>query len=305
MKILVTGGAGFIGSHIVDRYISDGHEVVVIDDLSTGFEKNLNSKAKFHKLDVRSKKAASLIQSEKPDIINHHAAQIDVRRSVKQPLFDAQVNILGLINLMEAVRKVGSVKKVIFASTGGAIYGDAKLIPTPEDYPAWPVSPYGVSKLTSEHYLHFYRTVYEIPFVSLRYGNVYGPRQNPHGEAGVVAIFCRKIIEGGQPVIYGDGKQTRDYVFIKDVVEANTSALNKTDGIYNIGTEKGTTVIAIFAALAKLLAPKTKEVHGPERQGEQRRSVLGCKKAKQDFGWEANVSLEEGLRETAEYFKNT
>ena len=304
MKILVTGGAGFIGSHVVDRYISDGHSVIVVDDLSTGRSENLSPDAQFHQLDIRSKEAAELIVKEKPEIINHHAAQIDLRRSVKEPLLDAEINILGLINLMEAAVKANSIKKVIFASTGGAIYGDAKVIPTAEDYPAWPVSPYGVAKLTSEHYLNYYQAIHKIPFISLRYGNVYGPRQNPEGEAGVVAIFSQKMMRGEQLIINGDGTQTRDYVYVSDIVDANQAALKREiSGIYNIGTGVETDVNTIFKKLAQVLAPDTKEVHGPEKEGEQRRSALNCAKAKSDFDWEAKVTLDEGLKKTAAFFK--
>lgn len=304
MKILVTGGAGFIGSHVVDRYISDGHNVIVIDNLSTGLIKNINPKAQFHKLDIRSQKAAELIKKTSPDILNHHAAQIDLRRSVKEPLFDAEINILGLLNLLEAAIKTKSVKKIILASTGGAIYGDAKITPTPEDYPAWPVSPYGVAKLTSEHYLHYYQNSFKLQFVSLRYGNIYGPRQNPEGEAGVVAIFCQAMLRGKQPVINGNGKQTRDYVYVSDVVDANSLVLkDAVTGIYNIGTGKETDVNTIFDKLAKLLASDMKKIHGPEKKGEQKRSVLDSSKAKEKFGWEAKISINVGLGKTAAYFK--
>ncbi|OGY17876.1 MAG: UDP-glucose 4-epimerase [Candidatus Chisholmbacteria bacterium RIFCSPHIGHO2_12_FULL_49_9] len=304
MKILVTGGAGFIGSHIVDRYITDGHQVLVIDDLSTGSEANLNRKVKFLKLDIRSKDAFNLVVAEKPEIINHHAAQIDLRRSVEEPLWDAEINILGLLNLMEGARQVKSVKKVIFASTGGAIYGDASIIPTPENYPAWPISPYGVAKLTCEHYLHYYQEVHGIPFVSLRYGNVYGPRQNPKGEAGVIAIFSGRLLSGEQPVISGDGKQTRDFVFVEDVVEANAKALSqKAKGINNIGTGKETDVTTIFDELRKQLAPTVKPLYGPVKKGEQRRSSLDSKKALKEFGWQPRTELRNGLEKTAEFFK--
>lgn len=304
MKILLTGGAGFIGSHVADRYLSDGHEVIILDDLSTGFEKNVNPGAEFHKLDIRAKETANLIGQVHPEVINHHAAQIDLRRSVADPMLDAQINILGLLNIMEAAVKTGSLKQIIFASTGGALYGDADLIPTPEDYPARPVSPYGVAKLTGEHYLHYYHTAFGIPYTVLRYGNVYGPRQNPEGEAGVVAIFSSRMMKGQRVVINGDGKQTRDYVSVRDVVEANARALGgKKEGIYNIGTGKETDVNTIFRILADLLAPEMGEEHGPQKQGEQRRSALDCVKAKQELGWEPAVPIEDGLSETANYFK--
>lgn len=305
MKILVTGGAGFIGSHIVDRYIKLGHQVLIIDDLSTGKKENINPKAEFYKLNISSTKVIKIIKEQKPQIINHHAAQVDLRKSVSNPTLDAEINILGLLNLMEAAVKAKSVNQIIFASTGGAIYGDAEIIPTPEDYPAWPVSPYGVAKLTSEHYLYYYQSAYNIPFVSLRYGNVYGPRQNPHGEAGVVAILARKIIDEKKLVINGNGKQTRDFVFVSDVVKANELVLKKQiHGIFNIATEKETQINTIFNELAKQINLKIKIVHGPAKKGEQKRSVLSTLKAKKSFGWKADTDLETGIRETVEFFKN-
>lgn len=305
MRILVTGGAGFIGSHVVDRYVAEGHQVVIIDDLSTGSTDNLNPKAQFQKLDIRSKAAADFIQQIHPDIINHHAAQIDLRKSVEQPILDAEINILGLLNIMEAAVRVKSVKQVIFASTGGAIYGDASVIPTPEEYPAWPISPYGVAKLTCEHYLHYYQSAHGIPFISLRYGNVYGPRQNPKGEAGVIAIFSGRLLSGRQPTINGDGKQTRDYVFVGDIVEANTIVLKDNHhGLYNIGTGKETDVNTIFKKLRTLIAPTIQAIHGPVKIGEQRRSSLDTSKAKRELGWQAQTSLIQGLQQTANFFKH-
>ena len=305
MNILVTGGAGFIGSQVADRYIAESHNVVIVDDLSTGFEKNIHPKATFHKLDIRSKEAAKLVENIKPDIINHHAAQIDVRRSVADPLHDAQINILGLLNIMEAAVRAKSVKKVIFSSTGGAIYGDAAVIPTPEEFPAQPVSPYGVAKLTSEHYLYYYSTIHGIPSICLRYANVYGPRQNPEGEAGVVAIFAKKMIRGEQVIINGDGKQTRDYVFVDDVVEANALALEKDiSGIFNIGTGKETDVNGIYSILAQRLKIPAKEKHGPQRKGEQLRSSLNTQKAKEKLGWQTKVQLEAGIGKTVAFFQD-
>lgn len=305
MKILVTGGAGFIASHIVDSYILEGHQVIVFDDLSTGSKKNINPKAEFHEVDIRSQQAFELIIEKQPEIINHHAAQVDLRESVENPLEDASINILGLLNLMQAAVRSKSVKKIIFASTGGAIYGDADTVPTSEDYPAWPVSPYGVAKLTCEHYLYYYQKTFNIPFVSLRYGNVYGPRQNPHGEAGVVAIFARKMLDGEQAIINGNGKQTRDFVFVADVVEANRLVLqDQFSGIFNIGTGEETDVNTVFFHLSKILAKSSKAKYGPEKKGEQKRSALECSKAKEVFSWEAHISIEEGIQKTAEFFKN-
>ena len=239
-----------------------------------------------------------------PRDFNHHAAQIDLRKSVEDPKEDAEINILGLINLMEAAVKAGSVKKIVFASTGGAIYGDADKIPTAEDYPAWPVSPYGITKLISEHYLHYYQQVQGIPFVSLRYGNVYGPRQNPEGEAGVIAIFSKKILENAQPVINRDGNQTRDFVFVEDVVEANISVLKQDiSGIYNIATGIETSINSIYSKLAQIFNFKNKALHATPKPGEQQRSALDCSKAKTAFNWEAKTSFDEGLQKTAEFFQ--
>lgn len=306
MKILVTGGAGFIGSHVVDQYIDAGHEVLVIDDLSTGKKDNLNPKAKFFQLDIRSQQAADLIIKEKPDVLNHHAAQMDVRKSVEDPQFDADVNIKGLLNLMEAFKKAGSLKRTIFASTGGAIYGDADQIPTPETYPTRPICPYGVSKLSSEHYLYYYHQVFNLPYTVLRYGNVYGPRQNPHGEAGVVAIFTQKMLKNEPAVINGPGKQTRDFVFVKDVAFANKLALEKNiNGIFNIGTGKQTNVNTIFRTLKELTKTKIEEKHGPARAGEQQKSCLDYSKAQAKLDWQPQVDIKTGFKKTVDWFKSS
>jgi len=301
----MTGGAGFIGSHIVDRYIDLGHQVVIVDNLVTGYKKFINPQATFYEVDVRNKdQITDIFTREKPEVLNHHAAQMDVRKSVADPVFDADVNIIGLINLMEAGKNAG-VKQVIFASSGGAVYGDAEVLPTPETYPTQPASPYGISKLTSEYYLHFYSQAYGIRYVALRYGNVYGPRQNPHGEAGVVAIFTKKLLAGDTPVINGDGLQIRDLVYVGDIVEANVKALvcNKNLKV-NIGTGKETNVNEIFAQLVHLTRSSAKETHGVAKKGEQRKSVLDTSLAKKEFGWESATSFSEGLIRTVEYFKN-
>jgi UDP-glucose 4-epimerase len=304
MKILVTGGAGFIGSHVVDRYIDEGHQVVVVDDLSSGVKSNVNQKAKLIELDVRSKEIEKVLEEEKPEIINHHAAHIHVGKSVEDPGFDADVNIMGLINLMEAARKVGGVKRVIFSSTGGAMYGD-KQTPFSEGMMPQPLSPYGISKRASELYLYFYKQQYGIEYVALRYANVYGPRQNPHGEAGVVAIFCEGILDGKVPVINGDGKQTRDYVFVSDVVEANSLALKtKVEGEINIGTATEVDVNQIFKMVTDILSPGMGEKHGSPRPGEQETSSLDYTLAKEKLGWEPKVEIEEGIKRTVEYFQN-
>ena len=246
MKILVTGGAGFIGSHIVDRYIQDGHEVIVIYNLSTGKRANLNPKARFYQIDIGSPEVEAVFEKERPEVLNHHAAQIDVRRSVADPTFDCKENVLGFLNVMEPARRHG-IKKVIFASSGGAIYGEQKEFPATEDHPTNPISPYGVAKLTCEKYLHYYSVQYKIPYVIFRYANVYGPRQNAEGEAGVVAVFINKLLNNEQPVVNGDGKQTRDYVYVGDIAELNRRAvqLNSTQCL-NVGTGVETDVNQIF-----------------------------------------------------------
>ena len=255
MNILVTGGAGFIGSHIADAYIAEGHNVIIVDNLSGGVLENVNPKAKFYQLDVRSEKLEDVFQKEKIDVVNHLAAQMDVRRSVSDPKFDASVNVLGGLNIFESARR-HRVKKIIFSSTGGAIYGEQDYFPADEEHPTRPISPYGISKLCIEKYLFYYKTVFGINYIVLRYANVYGPRQNPHGEAGVIAIFCNKMLKGEQPVINGYGKQTRDYTFVGDVVKANLLAL-KYDGsnIYNIGTGIEADVNKLFLELRSHLNP--------------------------------------------------
>lgn len=305
MKIIVTGGAGFIASHIVDAYLADGHEVAVVDNLSSGKREYVNPKAKFYQADIREKEEIEAIfQKEKPEIINHHAAQISVRSSVEDPINDAEINVLGLLNLLEAGRKNG-VKKVIFASSGGVVYGEAKTLPTSEDYlPLLPISPYGISKLAGEFYLNFYFKTYGLNYLALRYANIYGPRQNPHGEAGVVAIFTLKLLKNEVPVINGAGEQTRDYVFVGDVVEANKAALYKDEtGSFNIGTTLETNVNEIFGNLQKIIGSSIKAKHGPAKTGEQQRSCLDCKLAQKILDWQPKISLQEGLSKTVEYFK--
>jgi UDP-glucose 4-epimerase len=304
LKILVTGGAGFIASHITDAYINAGHTVTIIDDLSMGVIENINPKAKFFQHDIRSKEVENIFEEEKFDIVSHHAAQMDVRKSVDDPMFDASVNIIGVLNLLENCKKY-AVKKVIFSSTGGAIYGEQDYFPADENHPVRPLSPYGITKLATEKYLFYYEQVFGLPYVVLRYANVYGPRQNPHGEAGVIAIFAQKMLEGGQPQINGDGKQTRDYVFVGDVVRANLLALSygKSD-IFNIGTGIETDVNALFQNIRALANSKCKELHAPAKKGEQLRSVLDTKKIKTILNWSPQVELEEGLKLTVEFFKN-
>ncbi len=310
MKILVTGGAGFIGSHIVDRLINEKHKVVVVDNLSTGKKENLNPKAKFYKVDICSSQISQIFQKEKPEVIFHIAAQIDVRKSVEDPINDAKTNILGSLNIIKSFIRVNSglnlrkFAKFIFTSTGGAIYGDADIIPTPESYLEQPLSPYGIAKLSVEKYLYYYWKVFGLNFTSLRLANVYGPRQNSKGEAGVVAIFCDKMLSGKKAIINGDGRQTRDFVYVDDVVNAAILSLKKRkNGIYNIGTSKETNINQVFRELRKLINPKIKEIHGPPKKGEQKRSCLDYKKAKRELGWSPKISTEEGFKKTVEWFK--
>lgn len=304
MKILVTGGAGFIASQIADAFIEEGHQVVILDDLSTGYEKNINPKAKFVKTNICDKSLDKLFESEKFDVVNHHAAQMDVRRSVKDPEFDATTNILGTINLLQNCVKY-KVKKFMFASTGGAVYGEQDYFPADEKHSQQPKSPYGISKLAVEKYLYFYNSEYKLNYTILRYANIYGPRQNPFGEAGVVAIFSTKLLKGEQPIINGHGKQTRDYVFVGDVVKANLLGLNdEASDVYNIGTGFETDVNQLFHYINDITKANKEEKHGPTAAGEQLRSVITSDKLFNKFGWRPSTKLEDGLKATVEYFKN-
>jgi UDP-glucose 4-epimerase len=303
MKILVTGGAGFIGSHIADAFIAHGHQVTIIDNLVTGRRENVNTQATFHQIDICDAGVADIFARGQFDAICHHAAQMDVRRSVADPRYDAEVNILGTINLLQQCQNTG-VKKFLFASTGGAIYGEQVRFPADEEHPTWPASPYGISKLACEKYIHFFAQTYGLRYVFLRYANVYGPRQNPHGEAGVVAIFSTRLLKGEQAVINGDGKQTRDYVFVGDVVRANLLALNYPENDYfNIGTGIETDVNTIYQRLNEAAGAGMSEHHGPAKEGEQLRSVLANDKARRQLDWQPKVSLVEGLKETVEWFR--
>lgn len=308
MKILITGGAGFIASHIADKYLELGHEVVIIDNLSSGKKEYINKAARFYKADICDGGAVSkIISFEKPHVINHHAAQMSVRISVEDPVIDAQNNVIGLLNIFEAGKK-NKVKKFIFASSGGVVYGDASQLPTPEDYePKLPLSPYGVTKFAGENYLYYYQTIFKIPFIAFRYGNVYGPRQNPHGEAGVVAIFSRKLLKNEHPIINGDGLQTRDYVYVEDVVEANVKALlPDVRGVYNIGTSIEKNVNDLCQILIDKSKSTIKPMHGPPKAGEQRRSCLDISKAGSELQWKPKYSFESGLKKTFDFFmKNT
>ena len=304
MRILVTGGAGFIASHIVDRYIELGHTVSVVDDLSTGSRENLNLEATFYEVDIRDSDALDAVfKREKPDVVNHHAAQIDVRRSTRDPVFDAEVNIVGSINILEAMVRNG-VKRIIYASTGGAIYGEPEWLPVTEEHPARPISQYGISKHTVEHYLYLYSCNYGLEYVSLRYPNLYGPRQNPRGEAGVVSIFTALMLKGVTPTIYGDGEQLRDYVYVDDVVDANVVALERGSNIsVNIGTGVGVSVNRIFAELAEITGFGGEAEYKPARKGEVKRIYLDPTRARELLGWSAKTSLRDGLRLTVEYLK--
>lgn len=306
MKILVTGGAGFIGSHIVNKLIEDNNEVIIIDNLSTGKKENLNSKAKFYQADIKNyEEIEKVFEQENPEYICHQAAHASVPESVKDPISDAENNILGSINIIRCGVKY-NIKKLVFASTGGAIYGDADILPTPENYEAKPVSPYGVTKLAVEKYLYCFNFLNKLNYTILRYANVYGPRQDPFGEAGVVAIFCQKIIDDSQPIINGDGKCTRDYVFVEDIANANLLALksNKSQNIYNVGTGIQTDVNTISQNLIKISGQNISEKHGPARLGDQKTSAIDSSKIKQELNWEPKIDLQTGLKETFDWFKN-
>lgn len=303
MKILVSGGAGFIGSHIVDALISKKHRVAVVDNLSTGLINNVNPKAKFYRLDIANRKIKEIFSQIKPEIVIHKAAQMNVRKSVADPLFDAKTNILGTINILENCKKY-KVKKVVYASSGGVVYGDTQVIPTPESYPLKPTCPLGITKLVGEYYLSFYHQVWGVPFVALRYSNVYGPRQNPFGEGGVVAIFIQKLISGEKPTINGDGEQTRDFVYVDDVVTANVLAMEKdVVGIFNIGTGKETSVNEIWRLVKEITKSSLAPLHGPPKAGEQRRSALDFRKAERILSWKPKIKLKEGILKTIDFFQ--
>jgi UDP-glucose 4-epimerase len=305
MRILVTGGAGFIGSNVVDRYLAAGHDVTVVDDLSAGAPANVSRRARFHRADVRGGELDAIFAAERPESVSHHAAQVSVRRSVEEPNHDAEINVLGSLNLLETARRHG-VRRVIFASTGGAIYGEMAAGATADETaPCRPQSPYAVAKLAVEHYLDGYRTSGGLETVVLRYANVYGPRQDPHGEAGVIAIFIQRVLAGLTPVIFGDGEQVRDFVYVGDVVRANVAALTVPAAqpvVVNIGTGRGTSVNALWRTLAAVAQPGMGPYHEPARAGDILRSVLDPTRARTVLGWQPEMELEDGLRRTWEWF---
>src|ERR1035437_3629647 len=304
MNILVTGGAGFIASNVADAYIEAGHKVIIVDNLFMGNMKNVNKKAKFYKVDVRDPKISSILKKEKIDVINHHAAQISVPDSVKDPLADAQINIMGTLNLFEAARK-NAVKKFIFISSGGTVYGSKVPLPATEDNPLTAESPYGISKVTGEHYARFYTAQYGIKHTILRYSNVYGPRQIPHGEAGVVAIFIEKIMAGIAPVIFGGGTCVRGYVYVGDVGRGSVQALDKGDNdAFNIGTGVRTDVNQLYRAVQKATGFDKPAGEGPYREGDLKANYLENKKAGKILGWKPETGLEAGIGKTYEYFKS-
>jgi UDP-glucose 4-epimerase len=305
MSILVTGGAGFIGSNTVDALVNvDAGPIAVLDQLSSGKREQVNAKARFYQVNLCDAAAVREVMArERPEVIYHFAAQMDVRRSVADPVFDAEVNLLGFLNLMEAGRQHG-LRRCVLASTGGAIYGEQEAFPCDEDHPCRPLSPYGIAKLASEKYLFFYRAQYGIDYLALRYGNVYGPRQDPHGEAGVVAIFCRRLLDGERCTIFGDGQQTRDYTYVGDVVRANLYALTaKAAGLaLNIGTGRETSVNALYGSLARAAGETRPAHHAPARPGEQLRSAISPRRAAVELGWQPEVELADGLERTLAYF---
>lgn len=303
MKILVTGGAGFIASNVADAFLAAGHSVAIVDNLTTGKKENLNPKATFYDVDIRDARLLEVVADFAPDIIDHHAAQIDVRKSVSEPVYNAEVNEIGTLNLLNAAVKC-QVKKIIFSSTGGAIYGEVTAeLGADENHPQEPISPYAITKRAVEMYLYAYWKLYGLKFTVLRYGNVYGPRQDPLGEAGVIAIFCGKLLKGEAPYIFGDGKQLRDYVYVGDVADANQLVLEKGENqIYNIGSGRGTSVNELFAHLKKQAKFEKAAIYAPARSGELFRSVLNCQKIKKDLGWSPKLDIEKGLELTFKHY---
>ncbi len=308
MKVLITGGAGFIGSNIADHLLERGHSVHVMDDLSTGFIHNVSQDVEFHRMDIRSSEAFDLVAGAGFDIMCHHAAQMDVRRSVREPLFDADVNIRGTLNLLEACR-IGGVKRVVYASTGGAVYGEPESIPVTEDHPINPICHYGISKHTVEHYLFLYRHLYDLDYVVLRYPNVYGPRQNPFGEAGVTAIFTLAYLTGNPPVINGDGEQLRDYVHVRDIARANRMCMDLerkdiSGCIFNLGFGRGRSVVELDRIIRKCVGTSLEPSFGPSLPEEILRIALDSTRASEILGWKPEIDFHSGLEDLVEYHRS-
>ena len=305
MKILVTGGAGFIASHVSDRLVSLGHDVAIVDNLSTGKRQNLPPEAKFFEVDIRDEALSGVFEAQKPEVVVHHAAHADVTRSVRDPRYDASVNVLGSLNLLECCRTYG-IRKFVYASTGGALYGEPDYIPAGEDHPIRPLAPYGVSKHVVEQYLYAYRVNHGLEYTVLRYPNVYGPRQDPHGEAGVVAIFSLQLLTGKQPVIFGDGSKTRDYCYVGDIVEGNVLALDSpVSGTYNLGRGVEVTDLEVFEAVRAAVGSSTEPTFASVRPGEVEHIALSAAKAEKELGWTWKVDLTEGIAEAVEYYRTT
>jgi len=303
VRILVTGGAGFIGSHLVDALIGAGHQVTVVDNLATGRREFVHPHAQLHRTSVTEPSLSEVFSETKPQAVFHLAAQVSVLHSIDDPLSDARTNVLGGLNVLEACVRSG-VPRLIFSSTGGALYGDPEQLPCSEDHPLRPLSPYGAAKASVETYLQYYRQTRGLLTFSLRYGNVYGPRQDPHGEAGVIAIFSRALLDERPVTIFGDGNQERDFVYVGDVVAANLSCLSSQDsGAYNIGTGQGTSVNEIVAHLRRLTGSKAKAIHVAPKSGEVYRITLDARRAQQQLGWTPRVPLAEGLARTVDYFR--
>ncbi len=303
MKTLVTGGAGFIASHLSDRLIELGHDVVIVDDLSKGKTQNLPPQAKFYEMDIRDRALADVFSAERPAVVFHHAAHADVTDSVRAPDHDASVNILGSLNLLECCREY-AVGKLVYANTGGALYGEPRYMPVDESHPIFPLSPYGVSKYAAEKYIHSYHVNHGLAYVSLRYPNVYGPRQDPHGEAGVVAIFALQLLTGRQPVIFGDGGKTRDYVYVGDIVEANVLALDgSVGGIYNLGRGIEVTDLEVYEAVRDAVGSQTSPLFADIRPGEVVHMALDASKAQNELGWTSQMDLAGGVAAAVDYYR--
>ncbi|MEM7255287.1 MAG: NAD-dependent epimerase/dehydratase family protein [Pseudomonadota bacterium] len=303
MKILITGGAGFIGSHIADRYLAAGHDVVVVDDLSTGKRANIPAAATFYEVDIRDPASEQLIADERPDVISHHAAQMDVRVAVSNPRHDASINVMGALNVLEAARQVRA--RVIFASTGGAVYGEPTTLPVCETAPLEPMSPYGLSKQVFEHYLSLYQRLHGLKYTVLRYGNVYGPRQDPKGEAGVVAIFAGQVLRGEESKIFGDGSKTRDYLHVSDVATANMLAIEDSqNAIYNVGCGQGITDLEVFRTICRAAGVKREPTFAPPRLGELAHIHLSCEKISRTLGWAPTFDFESGIADSVGWYRD-